>query len=126
DVLAVASCCSDGHPVASSMLYLRIELWCLPSIEHAVVADHADAAQSRATLQSGLTFKGFGRRLVTPGQEQDDFARRKNGGEYIPANETQGIGRKAQPSGDICRSGLLDPCGRPFGVDQGYGGPFAG
>ncbi len=35
-----------------------------------------------------------------------------------PPDEAHGVGREAQPLGDIIRTGRLDPFGRPLGVDH--------
>ena len=40
-------------------------------------------------------------------------------------NELRRIGRKAEPTGDGVRLGLLHPLGRSLGVDQGHGRAFA-
>src|SRR5262245_25719592 len=60
----------------------------LAPIEHAVIADHADAAKPRTILQCDLIFEGLSRRVVAPGHEQDDVAGRQNGIENIPGDKT--------------------------------------
>ena len=72
----------------------------LTAVGHAVVPHDADAAKPRTVPQGDRAFEGFGGGVVAPGHEQDDVARCQNGIERIPANETRGIRREAQPPTD--------------------------
>src|SRR5438128_7931406 len=101
-------------------IHIGIILRRLASVEHAVVAHHANAAKPRAILQCDRTLEDFSGGLVTPGHEQDDVAGHQNSVEHVPSNEPLGRWIEAQPFGNMLWRGLLDPSGRPRGVDQGY------
>src|SRR5262245_27580274 len=102
-------------------LNIGVVLRCFATVKHSVIAHYTDASKPNTVSKRNGSFKCFGLEMVAPRHEQNYVTWSQDGIKHIPADESLGLRRDAQPFGNVLRAPVFYPIRSPFAVDEHHG-----